>query len=117
VNRKLALQQLKKLGFRAHAVTDGREAIDAVANGVYDVVLMDCQMPDVDGFEATRQIRRAEAARGGHVPIIAMTANALEGDREACLAAGMDEYLAKPVQLAGLRAAVERFAHGVGVAG
>ena len=74
-------------------------------------------MPDVDGFEATRQIRRAEAARGGHVPIIAMTANALEGDREACLAAGMDEYLAKPVQLAGLRAAVERFAHGVGVAG
>ena len=117
VNRKLALQQLKKLGYRAHAVTDGREAVDAVANGVYDVVLMDCQMPDVDGFEATRQIRRAEASRGGHVPIIAMTANALEGDREACLAAGMDAYLAKPVQLAALRAAVERFAHGVGVAG
>ncbi len=117
VNRKLALQQLKKLGFRAHAVTDGREAVDAVANGVYDVVLMDCQMPDVDGFEATRQIRRAEASRGGHVPIVAMTANALEGDREACLAAGMDAYLAKPVQLSALRAAVERFAHGVGVAG
>ncbi|HEX3549983.1 MAG TPA: response regulator [Candidatus Elarobacter sp.] len=117
VNRKLALQQLKKLGYRAHAVTDGREAIDAVAGGVYDVVLMDCQMPDVDGFEATRQIRRAEASRGGHVPIVAMTANALEGDREACLAAGMDAYLAKPVQLAALRAVVERFAHGVGVAG
>ncbi len=117
VNRKLALQQLKKLGYRAHAVTDGREAVDAVSHGVYDVVLMDCQMPDVDGFEATRQIRRAEASRGGHVPIIAMTANALEGDREACLAAGMDAYLAKPVQLAALRAVVERFAHGVGVAG
>lgn len=117
VNRRLALQQLKKLGFRAHAVTDGREAVDAVARGGYDLVLMDCQMPDVDGFEATREIRRAEAARGGHVPIIAMTANALEGDREACLAAGMDDYLAKPVQLSALRAVIERFANGVGVAG
>jgi two-component system, sensor histidine kinase and response regulator len=117
VNRKLALQQLKKLGYRAHAVNDGREAIEAVAHGDYDVVLMDCQMPEVDGFEATREIRRAETARGGHVPIVAMTANALEGDREACLAAGMDDYLAKPVQLAALRAVVERFANGVGVGG
>ena len=117
VNRKLALQQLKKLGYRAHAVTDGREAIDAVAHGDYDLVLMDCQMPDVDGFEATREIRRAETARGGHVPIVAMTANALEGDREACIAAGMDDYVAKPVQLAALRALVERFANGVGVGG
>ncbi|HEY0614539.1 MAG TPA: response regulator [Candidatus Elarobacter sp.] len=117
VNRKLALQQLKKLGYRAHAVNDGREAIDAVAHEDYDVVLMDCQMPEVDGFEATREIRRAEVVRGGHVPIVAMTANALEGDREACLAAGMDDYLAKPVQLAALRAVVERFANGVGVAG
>jgi PAS domain S-box-containing protein len=117
VNRRLALQQLKKLGFRADAVTDGREAIDAVAHGHYDLVLMDCQMPEVDGFEATREIRRDEALRGGHVPIIAMTANTLEGDRQACLAAGMDDYLAKPVQLAALRAVVERFANGVGVAG
>jgi two-component system, sensor histidine kinase and response regulator len=117
VNRKLALQQLKKLGYRAHAVNDGREAIDAVAHGDYALVLMDCQMPEVDGFEATREIRRAEASRGGHVPIVAMTANALDGDREACLAAGMDAYLAKPVQLAALRAAIERFANGVGVAG
>jgi signal transduction histidine kinase/DNA-binding response OmpR family regulator len=117
VNRRLALQQLKKLGFRADAVTDGREAIDAVAHGHYDLVLMDCQMPEVDGFEATREIRRDEAQRGGHVPIIAMTANTLEGDRQACLAAGMDDYLAKPVQLAALRAVVERFANGVGVAG
>ena len=117
VNRKLALQQLKKLGYHANAVADGREAVDAVAHGQYDLVLMDCQMPDVDGFEATREIRRAETARGGHVPIVAMTANALEGDREACLAAGMDDYLAKPVQLAALRAVVERFANGVGVTG
>jgi two-component system sensor histidine kinase/response regulator len=117
VNRKLALQQLKKLGYRAHAVTDGREAIEAVTHGNYDLVLMDCQMPEVDGFEATRAIRRAEIVRGGHVPIVAMTANALEGDREACLSAGMDDYLAKPVQLAALGALVERFARGVRVAG
>ncbi|MBV8748113.1 MAG: response regulator, partial [Candidatus Eremiobacteraeota bacterium] len=109
VNRRLALQQLKTLGFRADAVTDGREAIDAVARTHYDLVLMDGQMPDVDGVEATREIRRDEALRGGHVPIIAMTANTLEGDRQACLAAGMDDYLAKPVRIGDLRAAVERW--------
>ncbi len=117
VNRRLALRQLEKLGYRAHAVEDGRAAIDAVAGGRYDLVLMDCQMPEVDGFEATRAIRRSEAADGRHVPIVAMTANALEGDREACLAAGMDAYLAKPVQLAALRGVVEQFTNGVRVAG
>jgi PAS domain S-box-containing protein len=117
VNRKLALQQLKTLGYRAHAVADGRAAIEAVAHGSYDIVLMDCQMPEVDGFEATRAIRRAESVRGGHVPIVAMTANALEGDREACLSAGMDDYLAKPVHLAALGALVERLASGVRLAG
>ncbi|GAC1402141.1 MAG: hypothetical protein NVSMB64_01420 [Candidatus Velthaea sp.] len=112
VNRKLALQQLKKLGYRAHAVADGREAVLAAAGERYDVILMDCQMPELDGFAATQAIRRAETATGRHIPIVAMTANALEGDRDACLAAGMDEYLAKPVQLPELRAILERFTAG-----
>jgi len=110
VNRKLAQQQLKKLGYTADFATDGREAIDAVQRERYDVVFMDCQMPEVDGFAATREIRAWEAARGAHTPIIAMTASALEGDRDACLAAGMDDYLSKPVQLAAVQATIERFA-------
>ena len=117
VNRKLALQQLKRLGFRAHAVSDGREAVEAAATGEYALVLMDCQMPDMDGFEATREIRHAELESGTHLAIVAMTANALEGDREACIAAGMDGYLAKPVQLSELRAVVDKYTSGVGVAG
>jgi two-component system sensor histidine kinase/response regulator len=112
VNRKLALVQLQKLGYRAHAVADGLEAVAEAARQRYDVILMDCQMPELDGFDATRAIRRAEAATGLHVPIVAMTANALDGDRDACLAAGMDDYLAKPVQLAELRAILERFTAG-----
>ncbi|MEA2666341.1 MAG: hypothetical protein QOI11_3285, partial [Candidatus Eremiobacteraeota bacterium] len=110
VNRKLTLQQLKKLGYRGDAVEDGREAVDAVARGRYDLVLMDCEMPVLDGYEATRAIRAAQAGSGARVTIVAMTANAMEGDREACLAAGMDDYLAKPVQLAELRGALERHA-------
>jgi two-component system sensor histidine kinase/response regulator len=118
VNRKLALQQLKKLGYGAHAVADGREAIEAFrAGGSYDLILMDCQMPEVDGFEATREIRRIEERDGGHIPIVAMTANTLEGDRDACLAAGMDGYLPKPVQLSALRAVIDRYTSGVSVAG
>ena len=114
VNRKLTLQQLKKLGYGAEAVEDGRAAVEAVLGGHYDLVLMDCEMPGLDGFEATRVIRAAERRGGGHIRIVAMTANALEGDREACLAAGMDEYLAKPVQLEALRAVVEQRAHAGG---
>ena len=117
VNRRLALQQLKRLGYGAHAVDGGREAINAVAAGEYDLVLMDCQMPDVDGFEATRVIRSLERAGRRRVPIVAMTANALDRDREACLAAGMDDFIAKPVQLAALGALVERLTGGVHVAG
>ena len=98
-NRHIALLQLQKLGIAGEAVADGRQAIAAVMDGSFDVILMDCQMPNMDGFEATRHIRKAEARTGGHIRIIAMTANALSEDRLACLAAGMDDYLAKPVTL------------------
>jgi CheY-like chemotaxis protein len=111
VNRRLALLQLRKLGFSAVAVRDGREAVAAALDGDYALALMDCQMPEMDGFEATAAIRAAESAepRRGRLPIIAMTANAMEGDREACLAAGMDGYLAKPVSAARLRALLRRW--------
>jgi CheY-like chemotaxis protein len=108
VNQRLALKQLSKLGFSATAVDNGRDAVDAIASQPFDLVLMDCQMPVMDGFEATVRIREREAATGGHVPIVAMTANAREEDREACLAAGMDDYLAKPVSLADLTALFAR---------
>ncbi len=110
LNRKLTMRQLQKLGYRGHAVQDGCEALEAVAHGNYDLVLMDCEMPELDGFGATRAIRAAEAAGRRRVTIVAMTANAMEGDRETCLAAGMDDYLAKPVQLAMLRSTLERHA-------
>jgi PAS domain S-box-containing protein len=104
VNQKLALGMLEKLGHEADVVANGLEALEAVEGGSYDVVLMDVQMPEVDGLEAARRIRR----RRPHGPprIIAMTANALQEDREACFAAGMDQYLAKPIRLAQLAEAL-----------
>jgi PAS domain S-box-containing protein len=95
-NREVALAQLQKLGYQANAVTNGVEAIDAVERGGYDLVLMDCQMPVMDGFEATRRIR--QSIHGG-IPIIALTADAMSGDRERCLSEGMNDYLAKPVDM------------------
>lgn len=110
VNRKVALQQLEKLGHRADTAENGRAAVAAAERKHYDVILMDCQMPEMDGFQATREIRRHEAAHGGdhRAYIVAMTANALVGDREQCLGAGMDDYLDKPVQVQKLRAALSR---------
>ena len=99
VNQKVALRILSKLGYRADVADDGKAALDALHEKLYDLVLMDCQMPVMDGFEATGRIRQWELAESlEHTPIVAMTANALAGDRKRCLEAGMDDYLAKPVK-------------------
>ena len=116
-NQKLALGVLGRSGHRVDVACNGQEAVDAVARKVYDLILMDVQMPVMDGLEATRQIRRRERSTGTHVPVIAMTAQAMKGDRERCLDAGMDDYLAKPVRAAELRAAVLRFQPGGSVQG
>ncbi|MEO8206418.1 MAG: ATP-binding protein [Chthoniobacterales bacterium] len=97
INRKLAITILKKLGCTVDTVKNGREAVHKSGTEKYDLIYMDCQMPEMDGFEATLEIRKREAAQGApHTPIIAVTANALEGDRERCHASGMDDYISKP---------------------
>ncbi len=98
VNQRLAVSLLEKRGHRIVVAGTGREALAALDDGPFDAVLMDVQMPEMDGFEATAAIRARESATGAHIPIVAMTAHALQGDRERCLAAGMDAYIAKPLR-------------------
>jgi CheY-like chemotaxis protein len=132
INQKLTVRMLEKLGYQADVVENGQEALAALARNSYAVVLMDCQMPIVHGLEATRLIREREQARGNvelgmnndelnivdsppsihhsrHIPIVALTANAMSGDRERCLAAGMDDYLTKPVRKEELKGVLNRW--------
>jgi PAS domain S-box-containing protein len=115
VNQKVAVKMLQTLGCVPDVAGDGREALGAVAAGTYAMVFMDCQMPEMDGFEATAEIRKRENGNGNPTTIVAMTANALEGDRERCLVAGMNDYMAKPVTRDSMRRMLEKWAR-VGVA-
>ena len=94
-NQLVVVAQLRKLGYAADVAGDGAQALAAVQRGTYDLVLMDCEMPVMDGYEATRRVRESGAA----VPIVALTANAMAGDRDRCLAAGMNAFVSKPVEL------------------
>ena len=109
VNQTVISRMLQKLGHRVDVAANGLEAVSALRRITYDLVFMDCQMPEMDGFGATRSIRAGEAGTPRHIPIVALTANAMHGDREQCLAAGMDDYIAKPVTKQALAAALERW--------
>jgi CheY-like chemotaxis protein len=109
VNQEMARAMLDMLGFRVTTASNGREGVlAAAADPELDLILMDCQMPVMDGLAAARAIRAAETD-GAHVPIVALTGNAMPGDREACVAAGMDDYLAKPFSLTALRTMIDRW--------
>src|SRR5205814_4841143 len=112
VNQKLALRLLERMGYRADVAGNGLEALEALQRQNYDVILMDVQMPEMDGLEASRAIHESWPAEQ-RPRIVAMTANAMQGDRAECLAAGMDDYLTKPIQVKALQEALE--AAGLGV--
>ena len=110
VNRTIATKLLEKRGHVVIAVENGALAVEITATDRFDMVLMDIQMPVMDGLTATARIREREHAGGGHIPIIAVTAHALDEDRQRCLAAGMDDYLPKPIKSSDLFATIARFA-------
>jgi two-component system sensor histidine kinase/response regulator len=107
VNQRVAMRMLEKMGCRVDLASNGQEAVERLAAGAYDVVLMDCQMPVMDGFEATAAVRRTGNGTS-RIPIVAMTAYALAGDRDRCLAAGMTDYVSKPIDAAHLRDVLTR---------
>jgi PAS domain S-box-containing protein len=109
VNQKVACRTLEKLGYRVDVAIDGAAAITGWESGRYDLILMDCQMPGMDGYEATRAIRAREAGGAAHIPIVALTAHAMKGSDAQCVAAGMDDYLSKPIDRAQLEACLERW--------
>jgi CheY-like chemotaxis protein len=109
VNQKLASALLAREGHRAVVAESGRRALELLdAQGKFDLILMDVQMPDMDGYEATAEIRQRERGSGRHIPIVAMTAHAMVGDKERCLLAGMDQYVTKPVRKKDLFEAMEQ---------
>jgi two-component system, sensor histidine kinase and response regulator len=116
VNQKVALRLLEKLDYRVHVVADGLAAVAAWQSGKFDLILMDCQMPQMDGYEATREIRRLEDGRH-HIPIVALTAHAMKGDEERCRAAGMDDYLPKPIDRLRLDACLDGLLQNTGSTG
>ena len=111
VNQKVASKVLEKMGCRVDVAANGREAVDSWSRMPYDLIFMDCQMPEMDGYEATGAIRRQEPA-GSRVPVVALTANAMQGDRERCLEAGMDDYLSKPIKPDALRGMLTKWGAG-----
>jgi two-component system sensor histidine kinase/response regulator len=110
VNQLFAVRLLEKRGYDFTVAATGREVLTAMEDHSFDLILMDVQMPDMDGYEATAEIRRSESVSGSHMPIIAMTAHAMKGDRERCLAHGMDDYISKPIQAKELFDMVEKYA-------
>ena len=114
VNQKVALAMLNGIGHKTTIVSDGRKAVETWRTGDFDLILMDLQMPEMDGFEAVASIRSLEAPTGARVPIIALTAHAMTGDRERCLDAGFDDYLTKPVRSIELRETLEKWAGRIG---
>jgi CheY-like chemotaxis protein len=109
INRELAVRLLTKRGHAVQVATNGKLVLDMLEAGQFDVILMDVQMPEMDGFETTAAIRSKEKLTGKHIPIVAMTAHAMKGDRERCLAAGMDEYISKPINVIELMEVLESF--------
>jgi len=107
VNQKVVARLLQKQGYEVAVASTGREALALLSQQAFDLVLMDIQMPDIDGFQATAAIREGEEASGKHIPILALTAHAMAGDRHRCIQAGMDDYISKPIQPSDLWRAVE----------